>query len=261
MGNSELWDVRGDDSPIVATAIHTGHALRPEIAAAMKLDEATRLLEEDPHTDYLGGELPFLIAARRSRFEVDLNRPRDQAVYRTPDDAWGLDIWGTPLSDELVADSLAIYDAFYELLRGTLTAAAAAHGRFVVVDMHSYNHRRSGPSEPPAPETDNPEINVGTGTLDRERWGSLVDRFMADLGDQDFLGRRLDVRENIRFRGGHMSRWIHENFPGSGCALAIECKKIFMDEWTGEVNDEAMTALRAAIGATLPGLSAELGRL
>lgn len=261
MDTSRLWDVRRVDSPVVATAIHAGHDLRPEVAAAMKLDEATRLLEEDPHTDYLGGELPTLIVARRSRFEVDLNRPRDQAVYRSPEDAWGLDIWNSPIGDEVVAGSLAVYDAFYELLAESLTAVAAAHGSFVVIDMHSYNHRRGGPNEPPAPAADNPEINVGTGTLDRRRWGPLVDRFMADLGEQDCLGRRLDVRENVRFRGGHMSRWIHETFPDSGCALAIECKKTFMDEWTGVANTAAMESLRTAIGATLPGLTGELGRL
>ena len=38
--------------------------------------------------------LPVLAAwARRSRFEVDLNRPREEAVYRVPEDCWGLDVW------------------------------------------------------------------------------------------------------------------------------------------------------------------------
>ena len=50
------------------------------------------------------------------------------------------------------------------------------------------------------------------------------------------LGRRLDVRENIKFRGGAFTRWVHETFPETGCSLAIEFKKFFMDEWTGELN-------------------------
>ena len=29
----------------------------------------------------------------------------------------------------------------------------------------------------------------------------------------DYFGRRLDVRENVKFFGGQLPRWIHENFP------------------------------------------------
>jgi len=38
---------------------------------------------------------------------------------------------------------------------------------------------------------------IGTGTLDRDRWGHLVDRFMDDLSHQQVAGHDLDVRENI----------------------------------------------------------------
>lgn len=113
----ELRDLRGDWSgQLVATAIHNGHELRPEIAAAMVLDEATRQREEDPFTDVIGagdGTVAQVIA-RRSRFEVDLNRPRDEAVYRSPDDCWGLEVWrDSPLDEELTERSLEVYDAFY----------------------------------------------------------------------------------------------------------------------------------------------------
>lgn len=36
---------------LIATAIHTGHELRPETVALMVLDEADRLREEDPLPD------------------------------------------------------------------------------------------------------------------------------------------------------------------------------------------------------------------
>jgi hypothetical protein len=35
---------------------------------------------------------PTHIIVTRSRFEVDLNRPRDKAVYRCAADAWNLDV-------------------------------------------------------------------------------------------------------------------------------------------------------------------------
>jgi len=82
----------------------------------------------------------------------------------------------------------------------------------------------------------------------------LVDRLIEGLRGADYLGRHLDVRENVKFRGGQFSRWIHETFPGSACSLAIEFKKIFMDEWTGTLNRDAHEAIGRALAATLPEL-------
>ncbi|RIK16194.1 MAG: N-formylglutamate amidohydrolase, partial [Acidobacteria bacterium] len=105
-------DIQGDWSgQLVATAIHDGHELRPQIAAAMVLDEDVRLREEDPFTAVIGAAAPARAVALRSRFEVDLNRPRETAVYRTPEDCWGLQVWREdPLDERLVEDSLAVYD-------------------------------------------------------------------------------------------------------------------------------------------------------
>lgn len=242
------------DGPIVATAIHAGHALHPEIAALIALDEATRLREEDPFTAELARVAPTRLIALRSRFEVDLNRPRERAVYRVPADAWGLEVWRRPPPDDLVARSLAGFDAFYAALEGVLREREQRHGRFVVLDIHSYNHRREGLTGPAADPADNPEINVGTGTVDRSRWGGLIDRFCADLRGLDAGGRRIDVRENVKFQGGAMSAWVHRTFPTTGCALALEIKKSFMDEWSGRVDDEQLAALSRALAATLPGL-------
>ena len=237
--------------PLVTTAIHAGHGLRPELAARVVLDEATRRREEDPFTDRLtaAGGLPVVV--HRSRFEVDLNRPREAAVYATPADCWGLVVWREPLTDEQIERSLDLHDAFYAALARTLDRLAA-DGPFVLLDVHSYNHRREGPDAPPAPDASNPEVNIGTGSLDRDRWGSLVDHFMDDLGGREVAGHRLDVRENVRFEGGHLSRWVHERYDGTGCALAVELKKVFMDEWTGAPDEEHLQQLTKAFADSIP---------
>jgi N-formylglutamate amidohydrolase len=248
------WEIVLGDDPVIATALHDGHELREEVAAIMALSDAGRLREEDPYTGSWTTVATTRVVPRRSRFEVDLNRPREGAVYRTPDDAWGLEVWQRPPPDELVERSLADYDAFYAEVHGILSEMERRHGRFVVLDLHSYNHRRGGPdAEPDDPEA-NPEVNVGTGSLDRARWGHLVDRFISDLQGVPVLGRSLDVRENVRFRGGHLSKWIHRNFPSSGCCLAVEFKKFFMDEWTGQLKPAQHEASREALRATLAGL-------
>ena len=237
--------------PLVTTAIHAGHDLRPDLAHLIALDEATRLREEDPYTDRVtaAGGLPVLV--RCSRFEVDLNRPREGAVYRTPEDAWGLDVWRQPLPDEVVDRSLAIHDAFYAAMAEVLDDLAH-RGPFLLVDVHSYNHRRHGPGGADAPHNENPEVNVGTGSLDREQWGHVVDRFMDDLRQRHVDGHALDVRENVRFWGGHLSRWVNDRYDGMGCALAIELKKVFMDEWTGAVDEVHLEEIVDAFAATIP---------
>jgi N-formylglutamate deformylase len=242
------------DGPVVATAIHDGHAVRRECADLIALDEATRLREEDPFTARVAAVAPTRLIALRSRFEIDLNRPREQAVYQRPEDAWGLAVWHTPLDAAMVARSLAAYDEFYATLERVLRERERRHGRFVVLDIHSYNHRRDGAGGAVADPAGNPEINVGTGTVDRARWGGLVDRFTAELAATGLAGRPLDVRENVKFQGGELSKWVHRTFPATGCALAIELKKTFMDEWTGVVDGPHLAGLAAAIAATLPGL-------
>ena len=82
-----------------------------------------------------------------------------------------------------------------------------------------------------------------------------------DLRAYDFPGGRLDVRENVRFRGGHFPAWVHQSFPRSGCALAIEIKKFFMDEWTGEPDQLQLDAVGEALKSTVPGVLEELGKL
>ena len=93
----------------------------------------------------------------RSRFEVDLNRPRDKAVYQKPEDAWGLTVWKNQPSQGLVARSLALYDGFYAQLHRVCSRLEKEYGRFVVLDLHTYNHRRQGPQGTPADPEGNPE--------------------------------------------------------------------------------------------------------
>jgi hypothetical protein len=255
----EIWRFTKGDKALIATAIHDGHASRPEVAALFALPENERLREEDPYTGGWTAVAGTRIVGLRSRFEVDLNRPRAKCVYRKPEDAWGLHVWKEELPQEIVDRSLAEYDAFYDEVRRIYSEAAKQHGRFVVFDLHTYNHRRGGPGSEPAPAAENPEVNLGTGTMDRTRWAPVVDRFIHDLRAFDYGGRQLDVRENVKFRGGQLSRWTHENFPGAACSLAVEFKKFFMDEWSGEIDQKQNALILAALRSTVPGVLEELG--
>jgi N-formylglutamate amidohydrolase len=259
---ASVADVIEGEGPLVAAAIHDGHALRPEVAALIALDASARLREEDPFTADWTVVAPTRVVGRLSRFEVDLNRPREGAVYLTPKQAWGLDVWKRPPTPDVVARSLAAYDAFYDRLRRLLDEKARAYGRFIVYDLHNYNHRRDGPSAPPADPAANPQINLGTGTMNRQDWAPVIDRFVADLRAAGAAaGHPLDVRENVRFRGGYLATWIHSTWPGAGCVLSVEVKKFFMDEWTGRPYPGGIEHIRTSLGATVPGVLEALGKL
>ena len=250
---NDWWTVQRGLSPIVATAIHNGSHVRDDLLSGMKLSAADRLREEDPFTEYTIRDVANRVVFHRSRFEVDLNRARSGAVYLKPEQAWGLDIWKAPPAETLVDRSLLVHDDYYAMLASLLQAQEKLHGQFVVLDIHSYNHRRGGVDADPTDSADAPEINIGTASMDRARWAHVLDPFIAALRSFDYRGRPLDVRENVAFQGkGEQTRFIHEQFPGSGCAIAVEFKKIFMDEWTGEPDTEALVALRALIRSTLP---------
>ena len=155
----------------------------------------------------------------------------------------------------MVSKSLAQYDAFFQQVQVTLDNLVSQFGRVLVLDLHSYNHRPEGPDGHTPDQSDNPEVNLGTGTMDRKRWGVTIDRFIAELSQFDFSGRTLDVRENVRFFGGRFPEWIHSTFPGSVCCLSIEVKKFFMDEWTAEVDQSQLYEIGEALkSAVLPAL-------
>ena len=257
-----FWLIETDHSPIVATALHCGDELRSDLKDNMALDESERLREEDPFTDIFTQIVKNRIIDSHTRFEVDFNRPRNKAVYRYPDDAWGLHIWHTALSKPEIERSLSFYDLFYKEMETYFSNIIKEYGYVVVLDIHSYNHRRSGPDAPFDDPLLNPEINVGTKTLENpKKWQHLIDRVIEEMRAYDYLGRHLDVRENVKFYGGYFAQWIHEHFYPNACVLSIEFKKFFMDEWSGKADIKQIEEVKKMLKTILPVIEEELHKM
>lgn len=240
------WSTQISDDCVIATAIHDGHALDPEIAARMALPEDGRLREEDPFTGQAIAALPCHVIPQRSRFEIDLNRALEDAVYLTPEQSWGLEVWKQAPDGELLERVRDYHRSFYAMLGNLLDGIAKRHGSYVVLDVHSYNHRRDGSDAAPTPQEDAPDINIGTISMPREDWAWLMDPLLEAMAGFDFNGRKLDVRENVAFQGrGELTRFVHQRHPGQGCAIALEFKKIYMDEWSGQPDPDELKAMRA----------------
>jgi hypothetical protein len=83
----------------------------------------------------------------------------------------------------------------------------------------------------------------------------VVDGVIETLAGNGVAGRPLDVRENVRFEGANLARWVHARYPDTGCALALEFKKTFMDEWTGEVDQARLRQLADAVQGLVPAIA------
>ena len=250
------WSFTDSFVPVVATAIHAGHDLRPAVASCTALDDATRLREEDPFTDLLTSVGGSTAVAHRSRFEVDLNRSRGEAVYQTPEDAWGLELWRETLPAEEIERSRDLYDDFYFELGRRLDTLAERGPSSCSTCIRTTTggtapiSRRPGRNEPRGQRRYRCARPSALGPRRR--------RFLETLADQKVCGHRLDVRENVRFRGGELSRWVDRRYRGRGCALAIEFKKVFMDEWTGEPDQGHLEELRGALAVVVLALIEDL---
>ena len=239
-----IWEIARNPGPVIATAVHAGHRVRPELLERMALDDDERRREEDPLTDMLAGVGDQTFRARTSRFEIDLNRPEDEAVYLEPSDAWGLTVWTDPPTDDMVARSMEMRTAFYDMMRGWIEDSIAEHGRVLLLDLHSFNHQRNGPDAEPAAASDNPDIDLGLTTADEERFGEVVDAFWSGL-EGEAAGRALDIRRNVRFvDGGHWPEWVFAEYGADVCTITLEYKKFFMDEWTNRADISMLEDLR-----------------
>jgi len=249
--------VRGS-SKVIATAIHAGHEMRSTLEQLSNLTDSQRLNEEDPFTDVFASGADTSIVAKNSRFQVDLNRPRDRAVYKEPEDAWGLDLWRESLSMDEIEHSLSEYDAFYTLLGEMIESKIETHGKVILLDLHSYNHRRMGEKEPFDSPLENPEIIIGTGTMDdRQQWEGIIDVVSDRLENAVVMSRFLDVRENVKFEGGEMARWLHTHYPENVCCISLEFKKIFMNEWNGKADMRVINEIKEAMNEIINFLESE----
>jgi N-formylglutamate deformylase len=249
------WQLLLGDGPVLAAAIHDGHAIRPALRRHLALPAEERLREEDPLTGLLADTGDSQLRVRTSRFEVDLNRPREKAFPRRPEDTWGLQVWRElPLEHEIEA-SLNLHDRFYRMIEQVVARQIERYGMVVVIDIHSYNHRRDGAGQAPADPTDNPDIDVGLTELDKHRFRPLTDALMHRLAEVPVRDAKPDVRANVRYPdGGYFPKWLHARFGADVCAITLEYKKMFMDEWSSTADIVALHALRAGLLHALDGV-------
>lgn len=241
--------------PLLAFAIHNGHHIPAELTLTLGIDDATCLREEDPFTDGFAARFANRVVVNTSRFAVDLNRNRENCVYLQPEDAWGLPVRSAPLPDELQEKLREAYDTWYRLVACEIDRILQTHPRLLVLDLHSFNHRRGGPDAEPDPQMQNPDIILGRNILPASSY-PVIEKLRERLDGKTFAGKALDCRCDVKFSGGNFSRWLNRTYADKVSCLAVEFKKIFMDEWSGSRNIGATRELQElfhqAVMAWLP---------
>ncbi|MCB5272248.1 MAG: N-formylglutamate amidohydrolase [Candidatus Cloacimonetes bacterium] len=237
------FHLSGSASPVLALAIHNGHRLPGALLPYTQISQEDRFREEDPHTGSIAQYYANHVVLETSRFAVDLNRNPDKAVYQNPEDAWGLTVRNGVVPHSLLAGLRYSYQNWYTTLQYQIDRLLTMHPLVIVFDLHSYNHRRGGPDAPPDPQEKNPDIILGRSNLPEDLY-PLIEDLRQRLDGQDLAGRSLDVRCDVKFPGGYLPRYLNDRYGGKVICLAVEFKKIFMDEHSGTLNPVYLHTLR-----------------
>ena len=185
--------------PALCTAIHAGHVVREQLQSKMLVDENERRYEEDPYTGDMLASFPIVLGGLDSRYQYDLNRVPDDAIYG---EAWGKKVWRSPLTRKEEQASLARHDSYYRVLHVLLTVLEKQFTRCVIYDLHSYNHKRLTAATP--------LFNIGTYFIDVEMYQPVITHLKRQLLKSDFPNIENRVALDDVFLGkGYQANFIH----------------------------------------------------
>lgn len=228
--------------PFVCGAVHDGHQFRPSLWENCKHTEYERWYEEDPCTKEMVQTFPIVIAGRDSRFEYDLNREPERAVY---DDAWGKQLWKQPLDSTEKELSLEKHTNFYKVVHALIQKLESDFGHALVFDMHSYNWKRW--------DREVPVWNLGTINVDQDRFSVFAESWSKKLGSMKLPNGLVSTSKiNDTFQGnGYFLKYITQNFNNT-LVLATEISKVYCDELSGVIFPEVVQSVERQLKELIP---------
>lgn len=228
--------------PFVCGAVHDGHQFRKSLWKNCLHTEYERWYEEDPCTKKMVQDFPIVVAGLDSRFEYDLNRPPETAIFDT---AWGKKLWQSPLSQNEKEHSLDKHANFYKVVHALMAKLETSFQNVIVFDMHSYNWKRW--------DREVPVWNLGTSNIDNDRYGGLVESWRSKLESISLPnGIKTTSKVNDTFQGnGHFLKYITKNFDNT-LVLATEISKVYCDELTGVIFPEVVAAVEEQLKLLIP---------
>lgn len=229
-------------TPYVCGAVHDGHQFRKSLWENCLHSEYERWYEEDPCTKQMVHSHPIVIAGCDSRFEYDLNRTPETAIYK---DAWGKQLWKDPLPESERKHSLEKHDNFYKVVYALIEKLESLHQKVLVFDMHSYNWKRW--------DREVPTWNLGTSNIDNDRFGAIAEAWRQKLEQLELPnGIKSTSKINDTFQGnGYFLKYITQNFDNT-LVLATEISKVYCDELSGIIFPEVVHAVENHLNDLIP---------
>jgi len=221
--------------PLLVSMPHVGTDIPDDIAARMAPCALTRA-DTDWHLRQLYGFLDEMgastIAARWSRYVIDLNRPPEDTNLYPGLSTTGLCPVDTFGSEQLYLDGQApaemevrarlerYWQPYHRQLRAELDRLLALHGRVVLWDAHSI-----ASVVPRFFDGRLPDLNFGTA-----QGTSCAPAMEAEVVGVAQSQSAFSVAVNGRFKGGHITR--HYGQPALNVhAIQLEmCQCLYMDE-------------------------------
>ncbi len=231
----------------VCGAVHDGHQFRKELWDNCLHSEYERWYEEDPETKNMVNSHPIVIAGMDSRFEYDLNRAPETAIYV---DAWGKQLWKNPLPTEMKQKSLDKHANFYKVVHALINKIESKFGVCIVYDMHSYNWKRW--------DREVPTWNLGTSNVDNMRFDREIESWRHSLSELNLPnGIKSTSKINDTFQGnGYFLKYITNTFKNT-LVLATEIAKVYCDEYEYIMYPEVVAAVEKQLKVRLPKHAAE----
>ncbi|MCL6295264.1 N-formylglutamate amidohydrolase [Jejuia spongiicola] len=228
--------------PYACAAIHDGHQFRKELWENCIHTEYERWYEEDPETKNMIKSHSIVLAGCDSRFEYDLNRDPENAVFDT---AWGKQLWSKPLSEKMKDKSLRKHTNFYKIVHTLVNKLESKFGFCTIYDMHSYNWKRW--------DREVPTWNLGTSNVDNARFGDVIDSWRQSLSEIKLPNNiKSTAKINDTFQGnGYFLKYITNNFKNS-LVLATEIAKVYCDEYEQIVYPEVVKAVEKDLITRIP---------
>lgn len=247
-----VYDFHEGNTPLLISIPHDGREL-PEVIASRMTAAARALPDTDWHVTRLyafAREIgASILAARFSRYVIDLNRPPDDASLY-PGSA------GTGLCPQRTFGGEAIYAAapeidtderldrywrpYHRKIEETLTALRMRHGVALLWDAHSIASR-----VPSLFEGELPVLNIGT--FDGRSCGRQRAARVITVAEQS----PYDAVADGRFKGGFITR--HYGDPDNDIhAMQLElAQRAYMDEASGRYDEVKTSRLRETLRAML----------
>ena len=219
--------------PFACAAIHDGTQFRKDLWSKCLHTYYERWYEEDPETKNMIHSHPIVIAGCDSRFEYDLNRAPEDAVFET---AWGKQLWREPLRVHEKEASLIKHTSFYKVVHALIQKLETLFGVSIVYDMHSYNWQRW--------DREVPTWNLGTTNIDTNRFGVDIEQWrksLADIALPNNIPSTADIN-NTFYGNGYFLKFITKNFKNT-LVLATEIAKVYCDEYQQVIYPEVVSAV------------------